>query len=122
MKSIMLLFVIGLALAGGPGSILAETSPMPICGTNPPASNSMPTCEWVSTITLEQHGNYTYTYDEKAGLWSPARDPQCLAKMEAAMRAMEPLAFGKPPTPQQFMDALQLFQDTKRDCWKEAQP
>jgi hypothetical protein len=48
-----------------------------------------------------------------------ALEPPCLAKMEAALRAVGPLAFGPPQTPQQFMEALKLFNESQKDCWSK---
>lgn len=47
----------------------------------------------------------------------PEEQTACLPKMQAAMEAMEPLAFGN-PTPTQFLVALRLFNKAKT-CWRQ---
>jgi uncharacterized protein YbdZ (MbtH family) len=80
--------------------------------------------------TCEQMGPDTFAC---TAIWCPSaesiaqweavkaakRRETCLAKMEAAMRAMEPFAFTKPGTAQEFMDALELFTIVKRECFRK---
>lgn len=53
------------------------------------------------------------------------KNDRCIAKMEAAMRAIDPFlgtAFGKQMEPRNrrtYLKALDLWLVTSRDCWKE---
>ena len=59
-------------------------------------------------------------------LWADTRtqvtpDP-CLAKMETAMKAMEPFAIAMKNPPQdlkEFNAAVELWNITKRECWTQ---
>ena len=101
----MLLLLLGLIRVAG------ANEPLSLCNTNQ-TSDIIPDCNLP----------YAYTYDDQRQIWDRARDPACLAKMEAAMRAIEPYAGFAPPTGA-FVDAdyqavKQQWNDAKAQCWR----
>lgn len=70
---------------------------------------------FVQEITL---GKPVYKVCDGEGICIDAqRAFECLPRMEAAMRAVEPFAFSKPLTAQQMRAARAVFTATKRACW-----